>query len=283
MAVVNQEIHYVTRSGKKIPMDFSAAVLKNKNEKVEGAVCIARDVTERKEAEEALRKSERQLHYLYSQLLTAQEKERRRLSIELHDELGQSLMVLNLRLRSIRDGLRNDQDEVRKECDAMHTYIKEVIENVRRLSRDLCPSILEDLGLWAAIRRLIESFSEYSGIECSLDLIETGNLFSKEQEITVYRMAQECLTNIAKHAHATHVTVSIHQEDGSVLFRIEDNGKGFDVHEAFHKDPGERGLGLPALHERARILGGSMDVWSRKGAGTKISFTVPLDKKGGSE
>lgn len=278
--VVNRELHYLTRTGKRIPMDFSAAVLMNKNGDVEGAVCIARDVTERKEAEEALRESERRLQHLYSQMLTAQEKERRRLSIELHDELGQSLMVLNLRLRSIRDGLWTDQEDLRNECDAMRTYIKEVAGNVRRLSRDLSPSILEDLGLWAAVGRLAESFSEHSGIECSLDLPETVSPFSKEKEIIVYRMVQECLTNIAKHAHATRVSLVFRLGYGSVLLHIEDNGDGFDVKEAFLKDPGKRGLGLPALYERARILGGSMEVSSRKSAGTKITFAVPLDRKG---
>lgn len=275
-----REMEYLTRSGKRVPVDFSAAVLRNKDGNVEGAVCIARDITERRQAEKALRDSEMLLHHLYSQLLTTQEEERRRLAGELHDELGQSLMVLNLRLRSIRDGLEAGQDHLVRECDAMHAYIREVAENVRRLALDLSPSILKDLGLWAAIRRLVESFGEHSGIDCSLDLAETGSFLSREEEITIYRMIQESLTNVAKHAEARRVAVSVCREGDSVLFRIEDDGKGFEVEEALRGDPGKTGLGLPSLNERARILGGFMKVRSRKGSGTTITFAVPLEKKG---
>ncbi len=279
-AIVNQQIDYVTRTGKRVPVDFSAAVLRNKKGELEGAVCIARDVSEREEAEQALRESERRLRYLYSRLLTAQEEERRRLSIELHDELGQSLMVLNLRLRSIRDNLQSGQEDLREECDGMRAYIKEVAENVRRLSRDLSPSMLEDLGLWAAVRRLTESFGEHTGIECLVELTDALRPFSKEEEIIVYRIIQECLTNIAKHAGATRVSLTCGLSDGSVLLQIEDNGKGFDVQEAFLKNPGARGLGLPALHERARMLGGSMNVLSREATGTRITFSIPRSQKG---
>jgi PAS domain S-box-containing protein len=278
--VVNQEIDYVTRSGKRIPMLFSSAVLKNKEGKAEGAVCIGRDVTERKQAEDALRESEKELHFLSSQLLTAQEKERKRLSNELHDELGQSLMVLKLKLRSIQEGLKADQGRLKTECDGGIAYINEVIENVRRLSRDLSPSILENLGLPAAIRWLVEAFTKHTKIGCSLDMMEIENVFSEEEEITIYRMIQECFTNVAKHAQATHVSLVIKEQEGCAYFRVEDNGRGFNVREAFSKDPGKKGLGLAAMYERTRMLGGSIDIWSQEGVGTRITFTVPLDDRG---
>jgi PAS domain S-box-containing protein len=278
--VVNHEIDYVTRSGKRIPMLFSASALRNKQEKTVAIVGIGRDVTERKRAEEALRKSERELRFLSSQLLTAQEKERRRVSRELHDELGQALMVFKLKLRSIRKGLRTDQAMVKKECDEMISYISEVTENVRRLSRDLSPAILEDLGLSAAIQWLVDASTEDCNIESSLDIAEMDNLFSQEGRITVYRIVQECLTNIAKHAQATHVSIVIRKQDGQVLFRVEDDGKGFDVKEMLGKDPTKKGLGLAAMHERARMLGGSLDIWSKQGEGTRVTFTVPLQDGG---
>lgn len=276
--VVDQEIDYVTRSGKRIPMLFSAAVLKNKGGKTEGAVCIATDVTKRKQAEEALRESERDLHFLSSQLLTAQEKERRRLSIGLHDELGQALMVLKLKLRSIREGLPADQAGLKAECDEVLGYINEVTENVRRLSRDLSPSILEDLGLSAAIRWLVEAFTKPSNLGCSLDMMEMENLFSQEEQIILYRIIQECLTNIAKHAQATHVSIVIRKQDDRVFFRVEDNGKGFNLREAFSKDPSKKGWGLAAMYERTRMLRGALDIWSQEGKGTIITLTVPLDE-----
>ena len=255
-------------------------MLKNKEGKAEGAVCIARDVTERKEAEDALRESEKELHFLSSQLLTAQEKERKRLSIELHDELGQSLLVLKLKLRSIQEGLQTDQVRIRAECDEGIAYINEVIENVRRLSRDLSPSILENLGLSAAIRWLVDAFTKHTKIGCSLDMREIENVFSEEEEITIYRMIQECLTNIAKDAQATHVSLVVREQEGCAFFQVEDNGRGFNVRETFSKDPGKKGLGLAAMYERTRMLGGSIDIGSQEGVGTRITFTAPLDDGG---
>jgi len=279
-SVVNHELDYLARSGKPIPVLFSAAVLKNKEEGVVGAVGIARDITERRLAEEALRKSERELRFLSSQLLVAQEKERRRLSIELHDELGQALMVLKLKLRSIREGLQPEQTGLQAACDGLLGYINDVSENVRRLSRDLSPSILEDLGLSAAIRWLVEKSCKHSNLESSLEMTELEDLFTREKQITVYRIVQECLTNVAKHAQATHVSVTIRKQDDLFFFRVEDNGKGFDVKEVLGKDPRTKGLGLAAMYERTRMLKGSLDIWSQEGAGTKITFTVPLDDGG---
>ena len=278
--VFNHEIDYLTKSGKRIPMLFSAAILKNKDGRIEGTVGIARDVTERKQAEEALRQSERELRFLSSQLLIVQEKERRRLSRELHDELGQALMVLRLKVRSIQRALGTGQASLKGECDEVIAYINEVTENVRRLSRDLSPSILEDLGLSAAIRWLVETSTKHYNIKSSLDMTEVDGLFSPESKITVYRIVQECLTNIAKHAQATHVSIEIGKQDDRVLFSVEDNGKGFDVKEAYSQDPGKKGLGLSAMYERARMLGGSLDIWSQEGTGTRITFTVPLDEGG---
>jgi PAS domain S-box-containing protein len=274
--IVNQEMAYVTKTGKKIPMLFSAAALRNKAGMKEGAVYIARDITARKQAEEALRDSERKLHILSSQLISAQEKERRRLSNELHDELGQSLVVFKLRLRSLYEELGANQAGLKIKFDELLDYTNEVVDNVRRLSRDLSPTILEDMGLEAATRWLVDNISQHSDTVYSLDMKDMNDNFSKEEQITIYRIIQECLTNIAKHARATRVSLVIKKQADCTLFLVEDNGGGFNVREVFSKDPGEKGLGLSAMRQRARMLGGSLDIWSKEGMGTRITFAVPF-------
>ncbi|MFH1215074.1 MAG: PAS domain S-box protein [Pseudomonadota bacterium] len=278
--VVNLELNYRTMAGLKVPMLFSAGLLHNKEGAIDGVVCIAHDVTERKQAEESLRQSESELRYLSSQLLTAQEKERRRLSVELHDELGQSLMVLKLKVRAIQRMWARDKDPLKRECDEIIGYINEVSENVRRLSRDLSPSLLEDLGLTIAMRRLVETSCVHSGIDYSLDMTELDNLFSGSERITVYRILQECLTNIAKYAQATSLAVILREEDGCFYFCVVDNGQGFDLPAILKADPSKKGLGLSAMNERVRMLGGKLDIVSHKGSGTTISFRVPLKPAG---
>ncbi|RJX34638.1 MAG: PAS domain S-box protein [Desulfurivibrio sp.] len=272
--IINLEIDYLARDGARVPMLFSATVLKDKEGGIEGVVGIARDVTERRKAEEALRQSERELRDLSAQLLTAQEEERRRLSVELHDELGQSLMVLKLKVRAIQRAWGAEAG-LKKECDAVINYINEVTENVRRLSRDLSPSILEDLGLTIAVRRLVESSGKLYNISCSLDMTELDSLFSRDQKITVYRIVQECLTNIAKHSLASNVWLTLSRRQDSFFFQVRDDGEGFDVREVLGRDRTKHGLGLSAMHERVRMLGGTLSVQSSKG-GTIISFAVPL-------
>ncbi len=227
-------------------------------------------------AEEALRESEKQLRALSSQLLTTQEKERKRISRELHDELGQALAFLKLRLRSIRNHLPEDQAKLREECSQDLRYVDQIIENVRRLSRDLSPSVLEDLGLSSALRWLVNFFKENYQVETSSDIMDIDHLISQEKQIVIYRIFQEALTNIGKHAQAKRISLTARRQNGHVSFCITDDGTGFSLKETMAKDFPEKGLGLATMNERARMLGIPLDLTSEAGKGTSIRFSIPL-------
>jgi signal transduction histidine kinase len=234
---------------------------------------------ERKLAEKALQESGKKLHFLSSHLLTAQERERRRISLELHDELGQSLTVLKLQLRSIEKALNKEQSALKEDCEKTLQYVDQIIENVRRLSRDLSPSILEDLGLTAALQWLIEDFAKHSTIKVDIDMPVLDNLFSDDAQIIIYRIFQEAFTNIGKHALADTVSVVVKKMESSVHFQIQDDGKGFDIKQIEARYPTKRSLGLLAMDERARMLEGQLVVHGQKGTGTRIIFTVPIDSE----
>jgi PAS domain S-box-containing protein len=230
---------------------------------------------ERLHAEKALKESELKLRYLAEQLLTAQENERRRLAAELHDELGHMLLTLKLALSSISEELLPDQVNLKEEIQDQLKHIKDVIGEVRRLYHDLSPGDLEDLGLTPALETLVENFASLQGqIIFKMDLPDLTGLFSLPVQTIVYRMVQEALTNIGKHAHPEHVTIKAVKEGERVRFTIEDDGQGFDVAQVLGATG--HGIGLVAMEERLRMVGGTLNIHSRKQEGTKLSFTIPV-------
>jgi signal transduction histidine kinase len=233
---------------------------------------------QRKRAREALLASEEKLRFLTTQLLTAQEKERKRVSIELHDELGQGLMTLRLQLRSLQRQLRDDQTKLKLEFQHLFKHINIVTENVRRLSKELSPSILEDLGLVAALHWLVKRIGKhyYIDIACDIDALE--GQFDTEKELIIFRIFQEALTNIAKHARTRFAAITASREKGHLVLTITDRGGGFDVDHVTTIDVKERGMGLTAMDERVRILGGDLHIHSQPGEGTRISIALPLAK-----
>ena len=234
------------------------------------------DITERKLAEEQLRESEQNLRHLASQLLTAQERERERISRELHDELGQSLLVLKLQASHVEKKLDKGQTAIKKEVHEITRQLDQLVDEIRRLARDLSPTMVRDLGLSSALKRLIEEFSRHYDIQADVDLMEDmDDLFPRETQINIYRTFQECLTNIGKYAQASRLSVAIKREDGQVAFMVADNGRGFNVNEVL-SDSTRRGLGLMAMKERGRMMGGSLEIRSEAGQGTRIAFIIPV-------
>ena len=243
-------------------------------------IMALRGRAEQRRAEEALKESEQELRRLASQLLSIQEKERRRVARELHDELGQALTVLKINLVAIEDKLAPDQQHLKASCEHMLSYIDTVIENVRRLSWDLSPSSLEDLGLSAALGYLVDETCRNHNMQSEVVMDEIDHLFAPEIQINIYRIFQESLTNVVKHARASLVSVNVAREDGKVSFTIRDNGRGFNLKQAMSGKVAKKSLGLTAMNERALMARGSLQISSRKGRGTTIAFFIPTAKRG---
>lgn len=234
------------------------------------------EIAERRQAEETLKESEGQIRHLSAQLLRAQEIERKRISMELHDGLGQALNVMKLRIRVVEKGLADEQAAVRDDCESLQEYLNDVIEDVRRISQDLSPAILEDLGLSSALSWLVSNFRRSSAMKATLDIAGIDGLFPDNHCITIYRVIQETLTNAGKHSRAENVTVVVRRHGDRVTFAVEDDGKGFDPTDCLKRDASRMGLGLVTMNERVRMMGGAFDLWSHEGEGTRITFSIPV-------
>ncbi|MBC7961563.1 MAG: sensor histidine kinase [Steroidobacteraceae bacterium] len=234
------------------------------------------EITERLQVEETLRESDKQIRQLSAELLMAQEIERKRISMELHDSLGQALNVMKLRIRLIEKGMDESQEAARGDCESLLEYLDDVIEEVRRLSLDLSPAILEDLGLASALRWLVSNFRKSHSLKATADIAEIDALFPENHRITIYRVIQEALTNVGKHAGASNVSIGIRRHDDQVTFSVEDDGNGFDPQDISSRKASERGVGLTTMSERVRMVGGVFGLWSRAGEGTRITFSLPV-------
>jgi signal transduction histidine kinase len=202
-------------------------------------------------------------------VIEAQELERRRLARELHDETGQALTSILLGLKAIRSAA-TDEDAARAETDVRELVVQ-ALQDVRRLAVELRPSALDDFGLVAALERLATTFAERSGIPAAVESTLSEQRLPPELETVLYRLVQEALTNVVKHAGAERVSILVTQSDGGVRAVVEDDGQGFS--------PGEvrvDALGLVGMRERLALLGGTLSVESEPGAGTAVVAYIPL-------
>lgn len=239
---------------------------------------LQNEIEERKRVETVLRQSKDRLRRLTNRLLSAQENERKRIAVELHDELGQSLVGLKFQLSSFKKKLGGNQEELQQEMEQALNSIDLMTEKVRHLSRELRPYVLEHLGLFEALQWLFEDFSKKYHFTVMNKIKNRDCSFYKEQEILLFRIFQEALANIGKHARADQVLIELTEEGRSAVFSIKDNGKGFNPKSVKGESLSEIGLGLTAMAERAQMAGGAFDIKTEVGRGTVITFSVPVKR-----
>lgn len=236
---------------------------------VKGAIITCIDITHKKKAEFKLEKAGRQLELLNKHLVNAREEERARISLAIHDELGQALTALKIDLNSLRANLANTE-QCSEKLGKMIVMTNDIIKRVQRISSDLRPGILDDLGLMAAIEWYSQEFEERTGITCKLELVDI-QYNKKSLDITLYRIFQEALTNIIRHAQATEVVVKLSQTAKSVTLQVKDNGVGI----AREKIKSFKSLGLMGINQRAQQLGGEFKIISKPRQGATMLVTIP--------
>ena len=267
------------RDGSEIPVSQVILAHRDPEGQIKFFSTICRDIRDIKRVEEALRKSEEKLRLLTMQLLTAQEDERQRLATELHDELGHALLILKLHLSEVEQKLLPDQAELKEKMAEMVAYLTDTVEEVRRLYYALSPGDLEDLGLTTALRNLVEDFQElYANINWDVELDNIDRLYPLPIQTMIYRIVQEALTNIGKHAYPEKVKIEITRKDQQAVFHIEDDGRGFSMDDVLEGD--KRGMGLAAMAQRVSLAGGQFGVWSQENQGVRILFNIPFSSSG---
>jgi signal transduction histidine kinase len=272
---LNELIDIETLAGQRKTIQNSAAPICDAGGSIVGAVIVNEDVTERVRAEKALHDSTNRLQLLSRRLLAVQEEERRHLSRELHDEFGQLLATITLHLHAVRSascaGAEANLDEV-------VTLLQHAGEQVRSLALKLRPTMLETSGLNATLRWLAEQHRRRADIAIQI----VGHLQDVPAELAIacFRVAQEALTNVIRHARAHHVWIELSQGDQHVGLVVSDDGLGFDVTSALEQAGIGGNLGLLGMKERVEILGGKLEIDSRRGHGTRIRVTLPLPRVG---
>ncbi|NIS59244.1 MAG: hypothetical protein GTO13_00595 [Proteobacteria bacterium] len=239
---------------------------------------LMQEIKERKQVEESLRESENHLRHLSSQLLTAQENERKRIALELHDGIGQSLSALKF---SVENTLKQTEKEttrpVVKSLEAIIPIIQQSIEEVRKIAMDLRPSILDDLGILAAISWFCRELQTiYSRIRIEQQIHIKEDEVPDPLKTIIYRVLQEALNNVTKHSEADLVHLSLSKTRNRIEMAVKDNGLGFNLEKALSVKSSRGGLGLSSMKERTELSGGSFAIQSVKGAGTTVRASWPL-------
>jgi len=216
------------------------------------------------------------LRNLAAHLQVIREEERERIAHEIHDELGQALTALKMDVHWIRRKLPNTEDSLVEKTVTMSTLIDTTVQSVKRIISELRPRLLDDFGLSAAMEWQADEFMKRTGIQCDIELEPEDIILDEARSIAIFRIFQETLTNITRHADATHARVSLKENTNVIEMRVSDNGKGISK----KRLSATQSFGIIGMRERAHSLGGSLVIAGDRGDGTTVTVTIPILRKG---
>lgn len=257
-------------------ININTSLLKKETGKIDGVVLTFADITERKLREEEIKNSQLQLRNLAAHLQSVREEERTHIAREMHDELGQALTAMKMDLSWLGKRLPKDQKPLFEKIKSMSKLADATLQTVKKISTELRPGLLDDLGLTAAIEWQAEEFQTRTGIKCAITTDPEDIILDKDRSTAIFRIFQETLTNVARHAKATKVKVSLKEKAGKVELKVRDNGKG--ITEKQVSNP--RSFGLIGIKERAHYLNGKVVIKGLQDKGTTLTVRIPLPKKG---
>jgi signal transduction histidine kinase len=259
------------RSGEEFPIDASISQLMENGSRY--YTVILRDVSDLARTEGELRRSREELRELASAASSAREQEKTRIAREIHDELGQAMTTLKMDISLIRVTTPQAAPDLTARLDKMERQIDGTIAAMRRIAADLRPLTLDDLGLVPALESLVNNFTQSTGIACELAVSQPEFRLTDAQATAVFRIVQEALNNVAKHAaDASQVEVTLDSDGGAIDVTIRDNGRGFAADAPVRANA----YGIRGLRERAYLLGGKARIVSTPGEGTEVEVTLPL-------
>jgi signal transduction histidine kinase len=252
---------------------------------------LEQEIAQRKAVEEALKKSEHhysqlleesdrlqeQLRQLSRQILSAQEDERKRISRELHDVIAQTLTGINVRLAALKKEAALNTKNLDRNIASTQRLVEKSVDIVHQFARELRPAVLDDLGLIPALHTFVKIFSKRTHLRVHMKAFAGVERFDNNKRTVLYRIAQESLTNVARHAHASRVEVSIQKLHNAARMEIKDDGKSFEVEHILNKNGSNR-LGLLGMRERVEMVGGTFCVESAPGQGTTVRVEVPFGR-----
>ena len=263
------EVVMLGRMRRSFPVELGIRLSDHAGSRI--AVSVARDITDRRIAQQRKEVFSRQLRSLASRLQHIREEERAMIAREIHDDLGQNLTVLKIRLALFCDRT----PELKQQSAQVLSLIDQIVDRVQKISAKLRPGMLDELGLIPAIEWQAQDFKQNTGITCDCRLPDEDISLDNEKATTVFRILQEALTNVARHARATRVSINFYCENDAVTLEVTDNGIGITRAQIDHF----MSLGLLGMKERAMIFGGDLDIRGVPGQGTNLKLSLPLNDK----